>query len=239
MFWGYTVAARRGYRNPDRGGVFTYGNAAAQRDPDITTGTVTIWHSLNDPDIATLVEIIADFQNQYPDSQFDVLYLPENIILERYKMAVQEGTGPSILLGPSSWVPELAENDLVSDLSSRLEPDLADRINSGALESGKSGDFQAGLPYSLDGVVLYRNQDIIPDAPTTWDELVSQARSVPEGEQIGAFLDRGFYFSGAHLEGLGGDFNGFRTAPRLSIQKKVWNGCPSCNLLRMPVRRIS
>lgn len=173
--------------------------------PDITKGTVTIWHSLNDPDIATLVEIIADFQNQYPDSQFDVLYLPENILLERYKMALQEGTGPAILLGPASWVPELAANGLVLDLSSRLSTELAERINAGALESGKAGAFQAGLPYSLDGVVIYRNQDIFLDNAQTWDDLVSQAQSVPEGEQIGAFLDRGFYYSGANLEALGGD----------------------------------
>jgi ABC-type glycerol-3-phosphate transport system substrate-binding protein len=172
--------------------------------PDVTTGTVIIWHSLNDPDITTLVEIIADFQNQYPDSKFDVLYMPENIILERYKIALKEGTGPSILLGPASWAPELAEGGLVLDLSSRLSAELVQRLNVGALESGKAGAFQAGMPYSLDGVVLYRNQEIIPDAPQTWDDLVSQAQSVPEGEQIGAFLDRGFYYSGANLEALGG-----------------------------------
>ena len=187
--------------------------------PDITQGTVTIWHSLNDSDIATLVEVIADFQNQYPDSQFDVLYLPENIILERYKMAVQEGSGPSILLGPASWAPELAANGLVADLSSWLSAELAERVNSGALESGKAGAFQAGLPYSLDGVVLYRNQNVIPDAPQTWDDLVSQARAVTEGEQIGAFLDRGFYFSGAHLEALGGDLMNPDGTPAFNSEK--------------------
>jgi ABC-type glycerol-3-phosphate transport system substrate-binding protein len=215
--------------------------------PDVTRGTVTIWHSLTDPDIATLVEIIADFQNQYPDSQFDVLYLPENIILERYKLALQEGTGPSILLGPSSWVPELVANGLVLNLDSRLLPDLAQRINTAALESGKADVFQAGLPYSLDGVVLYRNQNLVPDLPQTWEDLVEQAQSVPEGEQLGAFLDRGFFYSGANLEALGGSlmepdgtpaFNSAEGLEWVSLLRAYENAGPTDFLTEQDVERF-
>ncbi len=74
--------------------------------PNINQGTVSIWHSLGDQDIQTLVQIIADFQDKYPDTKFDVLYLPENILLERYRQAVLDGTGPAILLGPASWAPD-------------------------------------------------------------------------------------------------------------------------------------
>jgi ABC-type glycerol-3-phosphate transport system substrate-binding protein len=171
---------------------------------EILQGTVSIWHSLNEPYISSLVQVIVDFQNLYPDVQFDVLYLPENIIMERYKSAVQEGRAPTILLGPAKLTNDLVSNNLVEDLSGRLSSELIDRVGENVLAGGKLNEFQAGLPFMMDGIVLYRNTDLIPNPVNSWQELVTNAQTATKAEQVGTFFDRGFYFSGAHLESLGG-----------------------------------
>lgn len=178
--------------------------------PDILQGTITIWHSLSDEEIQTIVRIIADFQDLYPDTQFDVLYLPENILLDRYKMAVQEGRGPAILVGPAEWGPELSGGGWVVDLADMVSPELEDRINAAAFKAGTvaRNDPQnavlAGIPFIMDGVVLYRNSSLILFAADSWETLLIESQSITQGEVIGGYLERGFYFSGGHLEGLGG-----------------------------------
>lgn len=172
--------------------------------PVLDQGTISIWHSLEEPDISTLVLVIADFQNLYPDIQFDVLYLPENILLERYAQAAQEGGRPSILLAPAAWMGDLAQAGLVADLTGLLDASLTGRINAAALETGRIGGFQIGLPYQIEGTVLFRNNDLIPDVPATWEDLAAAAQAVTQGEVVGAYLERGFYYAGAHLQGLGG-----------------------------------
>jgi len=171
---------------------------------EVIQGTISIWHSLNEPAISSLVQVIADFQTQYPDVQFDVLYLPENIILERYRTAVQEGTGPTLLLGSDRWAPDIQQNGMAADLKARLSEELTNRINPAGLDAGLIGEEQIGLPYSLEGTVLYRNKELILDTPGTWDDLIAQSQEITQGEEVGAFLDRGFYYSGGHLAGLGG-----------------------------------
>lgn len=172
--------------------------------PDFTQGTLTIWHSLRDEEIQTLVQVIADFQNIYPDTKFDVLYLPESVILERYMQAVQEGTGPVMLLGPASWSPALVEAGLVKNLSDLVNSTLAERLNPAGRMVGRVGDFQAGLPYTLDGVVLFRNSKMISSASDNWEDFIMNAQAATEEDRVGAFLDRGFYYSGGHLLGIGG-----------------------------------
>jgi maltose-binding protein MalE len=189
--------------------------------PDFAEGTISIWHSLDEQEIQTLVQVIADFQNLYPDSKFDVLYLPESILLDRYIQAAQEGTGPDMLLGPSNWAPELVELDLVKDLNEMVKPELRARLNSAGLEAGKVGDIQAGLPYSIDGVVLFRNRSLVASASENWDELISKAQEVTAEDRVGAFLDRGFYYSGGHLFALGGKLWGPDESPAFNTEAGI------------------
>jgi maltose-binding protein MalE len=56
--------------------------------------------------------------------------------------------------------------------------------------------------HALEGV-LYRNTALVEEAPQTFDELALADVTMPAGK-LGAFLERGAFFSLANLEGLGG-----------------------------------
>jgi len=188
---------------------------------EITQKTVSIWHSWDDTQIPALVEIISNFQELYPDIQFDVLYIPRENLLERYITETQTGGGPGILIGPAQWGPQLFELGLVNDLSSDVGGEVLDELNPAALEQMAYQDALVGLPYAIEGVVLYRNRDIIPESPDTFEDLVSLATSMTKGDIIGADLERGFFFSGGHLSGLGGKLMDENGNPAFNDDKGV------------------
>jgi maltose-binding protein MalE len=51
---------------------------------------------------------------------------------------------------------------------------------------------------------MYRNTAIIADAPATFDDLVAAAQAATTDDVVGANLEYGFFFSAAHLHGVGG-----------------------------------
>jgi len=169
------------------------------------SGTVTIWHSWDDTYLQSLVQIISNFQVIHPNIQFDVLYLPIENLYDRYQTETQTGGGPGILLGPAEWGIPLFDENLISDLSYLVGKDLLSRINSAAVDQVSYRNATLGLPYRIEGVVLYRNQEIIPVTADTFGDLVASAQLATRGEVIGADLERGFYFSGGHLNGIGGE----------------------------------
>lgn len=187
--------------------------------PTGAQGTITIWHAWDDPQIHTLAQIIADYYAIYPDVQFDVLYVPLDDLLQRYEDAVRDGSGPTILLGPASWGPILADVGLVSDLKSQVSQDLIQAMSSSAMGSVRYREALVGLPYTQRGVVLYRNRKIIPQSPATFEQLVSLAKTATHGAQIGAMLERSFFFSGAHLYGIGGVLMDENGAPAFNNDK--------------------
>ncbi len=173
---------------------------------EVVRGTLTIWHSWKDDQAQVLDQILEDFQALYPDVLLDVLYIPRENMKARFEAAVQEGGGPDILFGAAEWGAELFQAGLTADMSELVDMNLLNTINPPALDSVRFGEALIGIPYAQEGVVLYRNKALVNSAAATFDELVSLAQTATQGEIIGADLEQSFFFSGAHLNGIGGRF---------------------------------
>jgi arabinogalactan oligomer/maltooligosaccharide transport system substrate-binding protein len=173
---------------------------------DITQGTITIWHSWSEDQMQTLSQILDDFSAEYPEVLFDVLYIPQENLRARLETAYQEGGGPDIILGPAEWGPSLYQDGIVVDLNELADNRFLETINPAALDGARFQGALTGLPYAQQGAILYRNKALIPEAATTFDQLVESAKAATQGEIFGADLERGFLYSGGHLGGLGGEW---------------------------------
>lgn len=168
------------------------------------SGTVTLWHSWKETEIVALNEVIARFQEQYPDVTFDVLFTPHEDLRGKFETAAATGSGPTVLIGSADWGPALYDAQLVEDLTDRASEELLSGINEAALGAVRYKDALIGLPHTIKGVLLFRNTAIIPEAPATFEELLAAAQEATEGDVVGASLERGLFFSAGHLHGIGG-----------------------------------
>ena len=169
-----------------------------------TGGKVTLWHAWGERATESLYEVVAAFRARNPDVQFEVLYIPHDDLRDEYEEAAITGGGPSVLVGAADWGPALFDAGLVSDVRSLADSQFLGTFNQAALGAVRYKDALVGLPHTIRGVVMYRNRDIIADAPLTFEELLSAAQAATTGDTVGASLERGFFFSGAHLNGVGG-----------------------------------
>jgi ABC-type glycerol-3-phosphate transport system substrate-binding protein len=188
-------------------------------------GTITLWHSWDESQVSALVAIIAAFRKQYPDIQFDVLYVPAEALRDRMETDTRDGTGPTLLIGPAGWGPSLFDAGVIADLSPLAGNAFLDTINAPALGTGRYNHALISLPYSMQGVVLYRNLNIMPQGANTFQDLVNLAQSSRQGDIQGAILERGFLYSGAHLSGIGGQLMDENGDPAFNNEKGLaWIG---------------
>jgi len=82
--------------------------------------------------------------------------------------AAPAGEGPDVFIGAHDWTGELVANGIVEalDLSS-IESDLDPQSIVAFTVEGNT----YGLPVAIETVGLYRNTDLVPDAPATFEEL--------------------------------------------------------------------
>lgn len=165
---------------------------------------VHIWHSWSSTQSAVLDEMIAAFQDVYPDIRFVVTRLPQADLRRSYELAVYRGQGPDLLLAPAEWGPDYYDTGLVSDLARYASEEFLAGITPAALGTGSYQGALICLPVSQKGVVLFRNSQLISQPAETFDQLVANARATTRGGKLGAYFDRGAFFSAGNLAGLGG-----------------------------------
>jgi ABC-type glycerol-3-phosphate transport system substrate-binding protein len=176
----------------------------ASPPPAQLVSTVSIWHSWSEAEAEALWTIIGSFQKTYPNVGFELVYVPPGELQEKYASEVYLGGGPSLLLAPAEWGPDFAHGGLVVDLAPYVNPDFLATLNPAALGTGLYQEQLISLPHALRGVLMYRNQSIIAQAAATFDQLVALSKTVSRIGAVGAAIDRGIFFTGAHLDGLGG-----------------------------------
>lgn len=167
-------------------------------------GTVSIWHAWDMQKRPALLKAIHEFQSLYPDVIFDVQYVPQIDLKGAFEAASIDGDPPDIVIGDGQWGVEWFERGWVADLTGVIPERLLGSLNEAGVEAAHVGNSQVGLPISLEGVVLYRNRNLILASAETMDEMITFSRQVTQGDVFGAYLERSFYYSGGHLYGLGG-----------------------------------
>ena len=104
---------------------------------------------------ATGVELVVDI-------------VPFDDIREQVTQAAPAGEGPDIFLGAHDWTGELAANGVIDaiDLSAKQDSFLDSALAGFNFEGATYA-----LPYVTEAIGMYRNTDLVSDAPTTWEEL--------------------------------------------------------------------
>jgi arabinogalactan oligomer/maltooligosaccharide transport system substrate-binding protein len=183
--------------------------------------TISLWHSFNENEIESLLEVSAAYDEIQPDIEFDFLYTPNYDIKNKYEMAAATGGGPSILIGSGEWGLSLYDDSLIQEITQLTDSELLDTVNPAALSTVQYQETLIGLPLNLKGVVMFRNATIVTEAPDSFNELVNLAKSATVGDLIGAYLDYGLFYSGGHLQAVGGSLMDADGNPTFNDEKGI------------------
>ena len=149
--------------------------------PEVTSGTVTLWHSWARADGDALAQILDNFTTANPEITVQTLFVAYNDLPQAYADAVAAGGGPDLILAPAWWLRELVEADALLPLSDRLAASESEQWMAAALDNLSIDGTLYGLPTNYELVGLYYNRSLINDAhlPATTDDLLALAAANP------------------------------------------------------------
>lgn len=79
------------------------------------------------------------------------------------------GEGPDITVGAHDWLGELTSNGVVAPLE-LTNPDDFEQV---AIDAVTYDGQVYGLPFAIENLALFRNTELAPEAPATWDDAVA------------------------------------------------------------------
>jgi arabinogalactan oligomer/maltooligosaccharide transport system substrate-binding protein len=186
---------------------------AGTGDPAALTAELTWWDT-SDPtnEGPAFQELIALFNEQYPNVTIDYQSVPFGEAQNKFKTAAEANAGaPDILRAEVAWVPELASLGYLYALDgSPLLADAADFLPI-PMSSNQFDGSTYGVPQVTDTLALLYNKQLFADAgidapPATWEEVETVAANIQaETGADGLFINPGGYFLLPFIYGEGGD----------------------------------
>lgn len=169
--------------------------------PAAVEGTLTIW--VDETRAPIMLQLGAEFEaaTGVPVAVHQVGF---GDIRDQLQLRGPAGEGPDIIVGAHDWLGQLVVNGLVEPLDLGAKADSFDSV---ALQAFNYDGQLYGMPYAAEAIALYYNTDLVPEPPTTWDELMQIAQALQDAgtvEQGFVLMEKDPYHSYPILTGNGG-----------------------------------
>ncbi|MBK5102379.1 MAG: extracellular solute-binding protein, partial [Desulfobacteraceae bacterium] len=114
-------------------------------------------------------------------AEYNVALIVEDLgrvqdIRSQVLIAVPAGEGPDIYIGVHDWLGALVESGLVSpiDLGDKRDEFVESNLEAFTYTDGNL----YGVPYASENLGFFYNTELVPEPPTTWDEVLEIARTL-------------------------------------------------------------
>ncbi|MFN2196853.1 MAG: extracellular solute-binding protein [Anaerolineales bacterium] len=97
-------------------------------------------------------------------------------------IAVPAGEGPDIYLGVHDWLGALVESGLAAplDLGDKRDEFVESNLQAFTYTDGNL----YGMPYASENLGFFYNTDLVPEPPTTWDEVLEIGRTLKDEGKV-------------------------------------------------------
>ncbi len=170
---------------------------------------IVLWHAYRADEATVIDEIVADLNARQRDLRIKVLAVPYDAYLDKITAAIPRGRGPDLFIAAHDRIGDWAEANTIQPVDDLVDPQTASSFVPGLLPAMLYKGHVYGLPLAFKSVALWRNTRRAPEAPTSLDELVAQARqqTKKEGEATSyglVYENRDLYYHAPLLFGFGG-----------------------------------
>lgn len=126
--------------------------------------------------------VVEEFQETHPDVDVEANYVSYDSLHSKLVTSIS-GFNPAydVVLVDDIWYPQFAKAGWLMDVTDLITPEMKEDIYPAAWPIVTYKGHQYGLPYLLDQMYFYYNEDLVKKAgfdapPTTWEEVMAQAK---------------------------------------------------------------
>lgn len=134
-------------------------------------GTLTVWV---DAERVDALKGAAEAYTEKTGVDVELVSKDNATIKDDFIQQVPTGEGPDITMGAHDWLGELTTNGVVAPLE--LGDSAGDYLDV-AIQAATYDGTVYMLPYAVENIAVLRNADIIPEAATSFDDMIAKGKA--------------------------------------------------------------
>jgi arabinogalactan oligomer/maltooligosaccharide transport system substrate-binding protein len=144
------------------------GGESNESEEGDATSTLTVWV---DSERVDALQGAADAYSEETGITVDLVGKTNDDIKNDFIQQAPTGKGPDVVMGAHDWLGELSTNGVVAPIELG---DSADGYAPVALQASTYDGTVYMLPYAVENIAVLRNADLIPEAATSFDDMLAK-----------------------------------------------------------------
>lgn len=168
--------------------------------------TLEVWTNFNGPSLEWLQNEVASFSAAF-GIEVEVVNLDMGDLRQQLALGAPQGEAGDVMVGvPHDQVSDLAAAGVLADMTSYATASYLEDLSEQARLAYSFGGKLFGLPMFVEGPALIVNNELVPQLPATYDEMIALAEELTTDDTFGFMCDcmGNFYFAYNWLHTFGG-----------------------------------
>lgn len=136
-----------------------------------SAGSITVWVDADRAGV--LEEAAADFTAE-TGVEVELVQKEFGEIRDQFVQQVPTGEGPDVAVGAHDWLGVLVTNGVVAPVELG---DTAGDYEQVAIDAWSYEGQTYGVPYAIENIALMRNTDLVPEAPTDYNDMIAKGQA--------------------------------------------------------------
>jgi arabinogalactan oligomer / maltooligosaccharide transport system substrate-binding protein len=155
------------------------------------TTNLTVWVDAERAD--ALSGAAADYEEK-TGIKVEIVARDNSTLKDDFTQQANSGSGPDVVMGAHDWLGELTTNGVIAPLELG---DKADDFLPVALDASTYDGTVYELPYAVENLALLRNSKLVPEAATSYDDMISKGEA--SGAEFAFVVEQGENGNPYHL----------------------------------------
>ncbi|WP_194396410.1 sugar ABC transporter substrate-binding protein [Microbacterium atlanticum] len=147
------------------------GGDADSGEENESAGEITVWV---DADRAGVLEDAAKDFTEDTGVAVNLVQKEFGEIRDQFVQQVPTGEGPDVAVGAHDWLGTLVTNGVVAPVELG---DASGDFEQVAIDAWSYDGQVYGVPYAIENIGLLRNTDLVPEAPTSYDDMIAKGQA--------------------------------------------------------------
>jgi len=174
--------------------------------PPVGAEEVTLWHSYRGAEQQALNVVLDEFRSGHPDWTVTALAIPYEVMASKLTTTIPRGNGPDLFIFAHERIGGWVKSGLLAPLDAQVDETERALFLPQTIPPLQFEDKLYGLPLAFKSTALFRNRELVPEAPSSSAELIEIARRFSEEGRFGlAYQSDSFYFHAPWFFGHGGE----------------------------------
>ena len=96
--------------------------------------------------------------------------------------AAQAGNSPDVVMGAHDWIGNLVQNGAIDPV--QMSDQTQSLFEPLAIKAVTFNGQTYGIPYTMNNIVLFRNTDLVPQAPRTFEDMVATGQALKAAGKV-------------------------------------------------------